>query len=131
MNLHFPHLPNNFLLSLLHEPGFAESLAYLVGFRHYTDLKIIPREHSIEVSNGEIVISIIIYSDYQLNEYIDLKARKNVHIVSFSSVIPEMLEFKGIDIKYIDKLAWLFTIMSNSKIEYVQHLNLLRNLRID
>ncbi|MET4083489.1 hypothetical protein ABIB40_003461 [Pedobacter sp. UYP30] len=131
MNLHFQHLPNNFLLSLLQEPGFSEALAYLVDFKNYTDLKIIPKAHSIELSNTEIVLSIIIYSGFELNEHAELSGRKNVHLVCFSNVIPEMLEFKGMHIKYVDKLAWFFTIMSTSKVEYVQKLNLLRNLRID
>ena len=114
---HFPHLVNNTLLELLKEAEFASSLAYLVDFRNHDDLEIIPREHSIEVSNSDITISIIVYAGYEGQEYHDLKNRKNVHVVCLSDIILEMCEFENLPMKYIDKM-WISQSCFHNSLEY-------------
>ena len=131
MKLHFPHLPQNILLELLNEPEFSNSLAYLVDFEDHVNLRIIPKENSIEVSNDYITVSIILYSGFGLNEYYELKNRMNVHIVCFSDIIPEMVEFQNIPIKVIDKLAWLLSIINRSERDFVSKLNHLKRLNIE
>ena len=131
MKLHFPHTPQNTLLELLNEPEFSISLAYLVDFEDYVDLRIIPKKYSIEVSNNDITVLIILYSGFELNEYYELKNRTNVHLVCLSDVIPEMVEFQNMHIKFIDKLTWLFSIINRSERDFVSKLKHLKNLRIE
>ncbi len=131
MKLHFRRIPPNILLELLNEPEFSNSLAYLVDFNNHKDLRIIPHEHSIEVSNKCITISIILYSGFELNEYSELKNKTNVHIICFSEIIPEMIEFQNIPIKIIDQIAWLFSIINRSERDFVSKLKHLKNLIIE
>jgi len=131
MQLHFPHLPQNILLELLNDPDFSNSLAYLVDFGDHVDLRIIPKKYSVELSNNDITVSIIIYSGFELNEFYELKNRTNVHLVCLSDVIPEMVEFQNMHIKFIDKLTWLFSIINRSERDFVSKLKHLKNLRIE
>lgn len=131
MKHHFPHIPQNILLELLNEPEFSNSLAYLVDFENHIDLRIIPKEYSIELSNNDITVSIIIYSGFELNEYYELKNRTNLHLVCLSDVIPEMVEFQNMHIKIIDKLAWLFSIIGRSEKDFINKLNHLKRLSIE
>ena len=125
---HFPHLHNNELLKLLKEPEFASALAYLVDFRNHNNLTISPKEHSIELANNEVTISVIIYSGFELNEYKDLQNRTNVHLVSLCSTLLEMFEFKDMPIKHIDKLAWMFCVINKSENDMVQKINRIKGL---
>lgn len=125
----YPHPHNITLLQLLQEPDFAIALAYLVSFKNYKNLEIIPKPHSIEITNNEISISVIIYSGFELNEYKDLQNRTNVHLVSLCSTLLEMFEFKDMPIKHIDKLAWFFRVMEKSENEVVQKINRIKGLR--
>lgn len=131
MKLHFRRISPNVLLELLNEPEFSNSLAYLVDFVNHANLSIIPREYSIEVSNDYITVSIILYSGFELNEYYELKNRTNVHIVTFWDVIPIMVEFQNIHVKFIDPHVWLFSIISRSERDFVSKLKHLKNLKID
>jgi hypothetical protein len=128
---HFKHIANNVLFDILREPEFASSLAYQVDFKYHDNLKIKAQEHSIELSNHEITISIIIYAGFERKEYIELKQRPNVKLISLSALIPTMYEFKDMDVKYIDKLSWLFSIIGNSKNDFVVKLNQLKSLQVD
>jgi hypothetical protein len=125
----YPHPHNITLLQLLQEPDFAIALAYLVSFKNYKNLEIIPKPHSIEITNNEISISVIIYSGFELNEYKDLQNRTNVHLVSLCSTLLEMFEFKDMPIKHIDKLAWMFCVINKSENEVVQKINRIKGLR--
>lgn len=125
----YPHPHNISLLQLLQEPDFAIALAYLVDYKNYNNLEITPKPHSIEIANHEITISVIIYSDFVLNEYKDLQNRTNVHLVSLCSTLLEMIEFKDLPIKHIDKLAWMFCVINKSENEKVQNINRIKNLR--
>jgi len=131
MKLHFPHLPQNILLELLNEPEFSISLAYLVDFEDHVNLSIIPKKYSIELSNNDITVSIIIYSGFELHEHYELKNRTNVHLVCFSNVIPEMVEFQNMQIKFIDKQSWLFSIINRSERDFISKLKHLKNLSIE
>lgn len=56
----YPHPHNITLLQLLQEPDFAIALAYLVSFKNYKNLEIIPKPHSIEITNNEVTITVIV-----------------------------------------------------------------------
>jgi hypothetical protein len=131
MKLHFPHTPQNSLLELLNEPEFSNSLAYLVDFENHLNLRIIPKENSIELFDDYLTLSIILYSGFELNEYNELKNRANVHFICFSDIIPVMVEFQNIPIKVIDQHAWLFSIINRSERDFVSKLKHLKNLRIE
>ncbi|TAF47578.1 MAG: hypothetical protein EAZ51_03175 [Sphingobacteriales bacterium] len=125
----YPHIHNISLLQLLQKPDFAKALAYLVSFKNYKNLEIIPKPHPIEITNNEISISVIIYSGFELNEYKDLQNRTNVHLVSLCSTLLEMFEFKDMLVKHIDKLAWMFCVINKSENEMVQKINRIKGLR--
>lgn len=130
MEIKYPyrHPHNISLLQLLQEPDFAIALAYLVSYKDYKNLEIIPKPHSIEITNTEISISVIIYSGFELNEYKDLQNRTNVHLVSLCPTLLEMFEFKDMHIKHIDKLAWMFCVINKSENEMVQKINRIKGL---
>ena len=128
--LHFPHQLNNTLLYLLKEPEFASALAYLVDYKNHFDLKVIPKEFSIEISNNEITIAMIIYSGFEEKEYEALKNRENLHLVSLCESVKEMFEFKNMDIKIIDKMAWLFSVINWSERDFAKRLRSLKSLKI-
>lgn len=125
---YFPHLPNNLLLDILQEPEFAESLVNLIDNKRHSNLKVIPKPYSIEISNEEISISIVIYSGFELNEWLTLKNQPNSQLICLNSIITEMVEFKDLNIKYIDKLSWLFNTINNSENELVKRIKQLKNL---
>jgi hypothetical protein len=127
---YFPHLPNNLLLDILQEPEFAESLVNLLDNKRHSNLKVTPKPHSIEISNEEINISIVIYSGFELNEWLTLKNQPNLHLICMSSIITEMVEFKDMNIKYIDKLTWLFNLINKSENELIKKIKRLKDLPI-
>lgn len=130
-SFHFPHHPNNSLLHLLYEPVFASALSYLVTFKNHYNLVVKPHANSIELSNVDVKIFIVIYSGFEIEEYITLKNQNNVHLVCLDFVSLELIEFANLPLKKVDKLAWMFAIMEKSECAFVQKLNTLKTLRID
>ena len=130
-HLTIPHLHNNLLFELLLEPDFSQALVYLVAFKKYKNLNVVAKEHCIEISNSEITVAVIIYSGFETNEYLALKKRENLHLITFSSTIPNMIEFRKLNIKLIDKLAWMFRILEESKSAKNKKINSIRKLPID
>jgi hypothetical protein len=126
----FPHQPNNTLLYLLREPEFASALAYLIDYKSHFDLSIIPKKFSIELSNEEITISIIIYFGFEGKEYDKIKNRKNLHLVTLCDIVTEMFEFKNMEIRIIDKMAWLFSVINWSERDFAKRLRSLKSLKI-
>ena len=127
----YSDINNNLLLEILQDPEFASALGYQVEYRNYSDLIVTPRDYSIEISKSEITIVIILYSGFELNEYLELKNRINLNLISLSKIILEMCEFENMHIKYIDKLAWLFAILDRSDFEIIRKVNRLKNLQIN
>jgi hypothetical protein len=128
---YYSDIHNNQLLQLLKELEFASALAYLVDFKNHAHLTITPHDYSIEISNNEITIVIILFSGFEMNEYLILKNKTNLNLISLSEIILEMCEFENMHVKYIDKLAWFFSVINRSENNLVKKINRIKNLRID
>ncbi len=75
------------------EPKFCEALAYLLTFEKMCDFRVIPHTSSIEISNENIKIFIVLMGSFQFDKYDEVKNQKNVHFVSFDRNIYERHEF--------------------------------------
>ena len=128
MTFKYQRIEYNLLLELLEDIEFANSLAYMIEYKNHTNLNITPHEYSIELSNDEIAISIILYVGFENVEYENLKKHKNFYVVALCDVIPEMIEFKDLNVKFIDKLALMNTIIAKSENSFAKKLNRLKNL---
>jgi hypothetical protein len=129
MSFKYQRIEHNILLNILEDFDIATTLAYMIDFKNHTNLKVIPHDYSIELSNEDISISIILYVGFENEEYNRIKKNKNFHIVSLSDVVPEMVEFKDLNVKYIDKLAFMNMIIAKSENNFAQKLNSLKNLK--
>ena len=129
MDLYYQRIEHNILLDLLKDKEISSALAYIVDYTDHDNLTIIPKEHSIEVSNNTITIAIIIFVGFEMEEYEALKNRENLHIVTFSNVVSEMFEFEKLNVKYVDNLALLFTVLSRSQSNLAKKLFKLKNLK--
>jgi hypothetical protein len=112
MNYHkyYPYFSENLILNLLYEPEIAESLVKVVNNKMHSNLRVEAKPHSIEISNEEISVSVIFFSGFELNEWLTIKEHSNPILISFWSVIPDMCEFEGLNVKYIDRNKWLLNI---------------------
>ena len=128
MTFKYQRIEHNLLLEILEDIEFANSLAYMIEYKNHTNLNITPHEYSIELSNDEIAISIILYVGFENGEYENLKKHKNFYVVALCDVIPEMIEFKDLNVKFIDKLALMNTIIAKSENSFAKKLNRLKNL---
>jgi hypothetical protein len=121
------------LLDLLKNKDINQTLAYMVDFKQYKNLKIIPNAYSIEVSNDKITIVIILMIGFELeeyNKYNELKSNTNVHIVSMSKACNEIFEFKKFrkEIKLLDFMSLFFMTLSRTNSRRLHDLVHLRNL---
>jgi hypothetical protein len=128
---YYSDIHNNQLLDLLRESEFASALAYLVDFKNHSHLNITPHDYSIEISNNEITIAIILLSGFETNEYLTLENKTNLNLISLSEIIPKMCEFENMHVKFIDKLAWFFSAINRSENDFVKKLCGIKNLRVD
>ena len=128
MKTFYRRIEHNTLLGILSHEEISNALAYLVDFKNHSNLNVIPHPYSIEISNEDITISVILFVGFETDEYKELKDRNNFHIVSFSRVVPEMVEFENLNVKYIDNMSLLFTTMSRCKNELVNLLFLLKHV---
>lgn len=124
----YTRIEHNILQRLLRNREISSALAYMLDYSKHSNLEVIPKEHSIEISNDDITISVIIFVGFEGKEYEQVKNRKNLHLVSFSSVVPEMVEFRNLNVKYIDNLALLFTTLACSEEPLAKELFSLKNL---
>lgn len=124
----YRRIEHNVLLDILQNEEISRALAYMIDSSNHTNFEIIPKENSIEISNDNITIVVIIYVGFELEEYENLKNRKNLHIITFSKVVPEMVEFENLNIKYIDNLSLLFMTLSLSENSLGKKLFSLKNL---
>lgn len=130
MKLPYERIEYNTLLSLLNNIEYNEALAFMIDYKVHQNLKVVPKQYSIEISSNEITIIVILFVGFEQEEYKEIKNRKNLHIVSFADVVPDMTEFRELNVKFIDKHAWLFTILSRSNKPIIKELNSLKNLAI-
>jgi hypothetical protein len=124
---YYRKISDNILLDLLSNPEISEGLAYMVDFNPHKRLITRPNEYYIEISNDEITIAVILYVGFEENDFLKLSERKNLHVVTFSEVVPDMEEFKNIKVKFIDTTALMLTVMARSKNEFVRYLYRLKN----
>lgn len=129
MTFRYQRHEHNTLLHLLEDCEFASNLAYMIGYHNYTDFTITPFKHSIQMSNEHIAISVLLYVGFEHEEYEQLKKHRNFHLVSFCDVVPTMWEFKELNVKFIDKLALMNTIIARSENSFAIKLDQLKNLK--
>lgn len=91
---------------------FCEALAYLLTFKKYQNLNVVPHKFSIEISNIDIHIFIIHTVFFQQIEYLNVKEYSNAHFVSFNPSLSTMHEFNEIknEIKFINKKMLMATV---------------------
>lgn len=107
---YFPYFSENLILNLLYEPEIAESLVKIVDNKLHSNLRVEAKPHSIEISNDEISVSVIFFSGFELNEWLTIKDHSNPYLICFCSLIPNMCEFEGLNVEYIDRNKWLLNI---------------------
>lgn len=109
MDLFYENFETNFILDLLKQEVVKKSLAYMITYKQYQNLNVIPKPFHIEISNDEITILALLYVGFDIKEYSN---HINCSIVSFQKIFWEMHEFKDIEIKYINPIALFHTIIS-------------------
>lgn len=122
---------NNYthLYKLLKIEEFNCSLAYMVDQKKHINLNVILKEHSVEVSNKDITIAIILFVGFENEEYEALKSKPNLHIITFSEMVPEMVEFKNLNVKYYNQMSLLYTNLSISENVQNRRMRILRSLK--
>jgi hypothetical protein len=113
---------NKLLQSFNHEE-FSHGLATFITGKAYSKLEVKPRPHCIEISNAEICIALIIFAGFETHDYNELKYHSNLQLVSLYNIIPEMLEFKNMKIKYINPQDLINDILNNATDYYGQLAN--------
>ena len=124
MDFKYSRIENCILLDNLKNEVIKKTLAYMVDFKEHDNLVVIPKPHSIEISNAEICIAVILFSGFEKEEYEALLTKDNFHIVSFDTIIQTMIEFENMFIKHIDSMALFF--MSLARIDDTNLFDLLR-----
>lgn len=125
MKLFYERLEHNELLwSLENNQTICKSLAYMVTFKEYQNLKVIPKQHSIEIFNDELILSIIFYVGFEKKEYLENYGKENMHLISFSKFTREMHEFEELknEIKFIEPKALFYTSLSFANNEFCNDL---------
>ena len=117
MELPYSNFEHCLLFNVLKDNNeLKKAIAYLLTFNEYENLKVKALNHSIIIFNDEISIFVILYVGFEENEFLE-NLMLNSHFISFDRITNSMLEFKDIEVKFIDKLAILFTAISLSKNE--------------
>ena len=115
------------LLDNLKNEVIHKTLAYMVDFKEHENLVVIPKTYSIEISNAEICIAVIIFSGFEKEEYETIKTTNNLHFISFNHITQTMFEFENIHIKHIDPMALFFTSLSRTGDANIKEFLQLRN----
>ena len=102
------------LLDNLKNDVVKKTLAYMVDFKEHDNLVVIPKPHSIELSNADICIAVILFSGFEKEEYKALLTKDNFHIVSFDTILQPMVEFENMFIKHIDSMALFFMALART-----------------
>ncbi|MBF2709754.1 FtsZ/tubulin family protein [Flavobacterium soyangense] len=131
MEFQYERLENRILLDNLKNEVIGKTLAYMVDFREHNDLVVIPKQHSIEISNADICIAVILFSGFEKEEYEALVTKDNFHIVSFDTIMQTMFEFKNMFIKHIDSMALFFMSLARTDDTNVFDILRLKNLSVN
>lgn len=114
------------LLDNLKNEVISKTLAYMVDFKEHDNLVVTPKPYSIEISNADICIAVILFSGFE-KEYEILKTKKNHHLVSFDTMLKLFFEFENMPIKYLDYMALFFMSLSRTEDANVKEFLHLRN----
>ena len=122
---------NRILLDNLKNDVVKKTLAYMVNFKEHDNLVVIPKPSSIEISNADICIAVILFSGFEKKEYEVLLTKDNFHIVSFDTIIQSMVEFENMLIKHIDSMALFFMALARTDDTNLFDLLRLKNLSVN
>lgn len=128
-SFYYSNIDDNMLLQLMKNKEISSSLAYIVSAKQYEDLEVTPKKHSIELSNNKISINILLYVGFESDDYYTINRKDNLHIITFREIVPSMIEFTGLNVKFIDKMALLFTVLALSKNPILTDLHHLRKIK--
>lgn len=128
MEFEYLRLENQILLDNLKNDVVKKTLAYMVDFKEHENLVVTQKPYSIEISNEDICIAVIVFVGFEKEEYESLKSKKNHHIVSFDTILQTMGEFENMPIKYIDYMALLFMSLSRTNDATIKDFLRLKNL---
>ena len=128
MEFEYDRLDMCILLDNLKNEEIRKTLAYMVDFKERENLVVIPKPYSIEISNADICIAIIVFVGFEKEEYETLKTQNNPHIVSFDRITQTMIEFKNMPIKHIDYMALFFMSLARTEDKKVQEFLSLKDL---
>jgi hypothetical protein len=119
------------LLEILEDKDINQALAYMVDFKEYKKLKVIPHHNCIEVSNDYITIVVILLVGFVSKEYKTLEIRNNVHLIDFDNICKTIFEFRKFKnkIKHIDPSSLFYMVLSRSKSNKIANLKYLSHLK--
>lgn len=127
MEFEYERLENRILLDNLKNEVIRKTLAYMVDFKEHDNLVVIPKPHSIEISNADICIAVILFVGFEKEEYETLKTTNNHHVVSFDTITKTMFEFTPISIKHIDYMALFFMSLARTEDATIKEFLSLKN----
>lgn len=127
MELAYDRPDLNILLDNLKNEVIRKTLAYMVDFKEQDNLVVIPKPHSIEISNADICIAVLVFSGFEKEEYESLKNKKNHHVVSFDTITKTMFEYEHISIKHIDYMALFFMSLARTEDSTIKEFLSLKN----
>jgi hypothetical protein len=119
---------HSILLDNLKNDVVIKTLAYMVDFKEHDNLVVIPKPYSIEISNADICIAVILFSGFEKEEYETLKTKNTHHVVSFNTILQTMFEFENIPIKHIDYRALFFMSLGRTNDATIKDFLHLKNL---
>lgn len=119
------------LLDNLKNDVVKKTLAYMVDFKEHDNLVVVPKPYSIEISNADICIAVILFSGFEKEEYEALLTKDNFHIVSFDTILQTMFEFENMFIKHIDSMALFFMSLGRTNDTNLFDLLRLKNLSVN
>ena len=103
-----------------------KTLSYMVDFKEHDNLVVTPKPYSIEISNADICIAVILFSGFE-KEYEILKTKKNHHVISFDTKLQLFFEFDNMPIKYLDYMALFFMSLARTEDANIKEFLHLRN----
>ncbi|TRX36281.1 hypothetical protein [Flavobacterium restrictum] len=129
MEFIYSRLDNCILFDKLKNEEISKTLAYMLDFKEHENLVVIPKPHSIEISNAEICIAVIFYVGFEREEYEAVKVKNNFHIVVFESIMLSLCEFEKLPLKFIDYTALFFMSLARTEDKKIREFLSLMNLR--
>ncbi|MGZ9734070.1 hypothetical protein [Flavobacterium sp. GNP002] len=126
MKFAYDRLEHCILLDNLKNEVISKTLAYMVDFKEHENLVVIQKTHSIEISNADICIAVIVFSGFE-KEYEILKTKKNHHVISFDTTLQLFFEFDYMPIKYLDYMALFFMSLARTEDANIKEFLHLRN----